>query len=51
MFIFIGGGNVCRSIWRIPEDSGENLEKTWRKPGENLEKPGDTGEDMELDKK
>jgi len=23
----------------------------WRKPGENLEKPGDTGEDMELDKK
>ena len=27
------------------------VEKTWRKPGENLEKPGDTGEDMELDKK
>ena len=27
------------------------LEKTWTKPGENLEKPGDTGEDMELDKK
>ena len=30
------------------------LEKTWRRPGEDLEKtwrrPGDTGEDLELNK-
>jgi hypothetical protein len=42
------GWILLEKTWRKP---GENLEKTWRKPGENLEKPGDTGEDMELDKK